>query len=355
MENLAPKNIVSIPQAVRLVEYCIRAKKVAMIHGSPAIGKSAIAKIIAEKHNLLLIDERLSQREPPDMSGYPHVTKDKLDRPRSGYAPMGLYPIEGDELPINPETNQPYAGWLLFFDEITSAKSDVQAAAYKVILDHMVGSFKLHSKVAMMAAGNLITDNAIVEEMSTALQSRLVHMELGVDPEQWIKYAAQNGYDYRITSYISMKPASLYSFKPDHNDFTYASPRTWEFTDQFLKILDIADQDFLPLASGCISYGIAHEFIKFCAIANDLPLLTDIISTPDQAKVPNNPSHLFLLAGTLSNHANDKNIGTIIQYISRMPPEFQIVTMRLTMNRNRALMSNMSVQKWLDTCSVNLF
>ena len=76
-----------------------------------------------------------------------------------------------------------------------------------------------------MAAGNLETDNAIVQPMSTALQSRLAHLELVVDSKEWVNWATSNGIDHRITSYINFKPGNLYTFNPDHTDKTYASPR----------------------------------------------------------------------------------------------------------------------------------
>lgn len=59
---------VKISQAIRMVTACIKAKKVPMIHGSPAIGKSGIVHQIAEQYNLLLIDLRLSQCDPTDLN-----------------------------------------------------------------------------------------------------------------------------------------------------------------------------------------------------------------------------------------------------------------------------------------------
>lgn len=132
---------------------------------------------------------------------------------------MKHFPIEGDPIPHG------YSGWLLFLDEATSAPPAIQAAAYKLILDRMVGSHHLHKNVAIVCAGNLETDNAIVQPMSTALQSRLVHMELVIDHQEWIDWAVQNDIDHRITSFIGFKPSALFTFTPDHTDKTYACPR----------------------------------------------------------------------------------------------------------------------------------
>src|ERR1700741_4719508 len=196
---------VKISQCTRMVAIAFAAGLVPMIHGSPAIGKSSIVNQIAEKYHLKVIDLRLAQCDPTDLSGFPMKNGDK-----ASYVPLDTFPLEGDDIP------EGYEGWLLFMDEFTSAPKAVQAAAYKVILDRMVGQNKLHKNVAICCAGNMESDNAIVEEMSTAMQSRLVHLELVVDAKEWVEWATSNNVDYRITSFINFKPSMIYTFKPDH-------------------------------------------------------------------------------------------------------------------------------------------
>lgn len=59
---------VKISQAASMVTSLIKAKLVPMIHGSPAVGKSAIGQQIAKEYNLKLIDMRLSQCDPTDLN-----------------------------------------------------------------------------------------------------------------------------------------------------------------------------------------------------------------------------------------------------------------------------------------------
>lgn len=205
---------VRISQAAQMITKFIRAKIVVMLSGSPGIGKSHIVHQIAKAHGLKVIDLRLAQCDPCDLMGFPMI-----DGEKASYKPMDTFPIEEDPIPKG------YNGWLLFMDELNSAAPAVQAASYKIILDRMVGNHKLHKNVAIVAAGNLETDNAIVQPMSTALQSRMAHLELVVDSKEWVDWASSNEIDYRITSYINFRPDALYTFSPDHTDKTYASPR----------------------------------------------------------------------------------------------------------------------------------
>lgn len=335
---------VKASQATRMIAGYLKAGLVPMVTGSPGIGKSQIVHKIAEEYNLKVIDLRLSQCDPTDLLGFPTIKGDK-----AGYVPMETFPIEGDELPAG------FSGWLLFLDEFNSAPPAVQAAAYKVVLDRMVGIKKLHKNVAMVCAGNLETDNAIVQPMSTALQSRLVHMELIVDPKEWIQWADDNGIDHRITSYIGFKPGNVYTFKPDHTDQTYSCPRTLAFASRILSASELSSPDLLPMLAGTISEGVARELISFCKIENDLPKIHQIITNPTGIAVPQEPSILFALAGSIAHNATSENITELMKFIQRLPAEFQVVTLRGAIRRNKTLMGHKAVQEWIQHSAMTLF
>jgi hypothetical protein len=276
--------------------------------------------------------------------GFPAITGQKAD-----YMPMKTFPIEGDIIP------EGYSGWLLFLDEMNGAPLSVQKSSYKLILDRMVGSHHLHKNVAMVAAGNLDTDNAAVEAMSTALQSRLVHMELVVDTQEFIDHASEAGFDYRIGSYLSYRPGNVYTFKPDHSDNTYACPRTWEFTSKILKIEDINSPDALPMMAGTISEGIAREFIGFCKIEASLPKIPQIIASPDTTMVPEEASYLYAMTGAVAHNITNANADQLMKYVLRWPPEYQVVCLRDTIRRNKPMLAHAAIQRWIATSAISLF
>lgn len=335
---------IKIKQAMSLITACIKAKLVPMVAGSPGIGKSNIAYQLAAENQLKVIDMRLSQCDPTDLLGFPSIVGKK-----AGYVPMETFPIEGDPIP------EGYNGWLLFLDEFNSASTAVQAAAYKLVLDRMVGLLHLHKNVAIVCAGNLETDGAIVQPMSTALQSRLVHFELVVDAEEWCDWAMTKGIDHRCTDYIKFKPGNLYTFQPNHTDKTYACPRTWEFANRILKNVDTGDMDLLPLLAGTLSEGVAREFITFIKIYDSLPKMSDIQDKPETVRVPEEPSILFALTGSISHNMTQSTAGQLIKYVSRLPAEFQVVTLRDCVRRNKEMLSHAAVQKWVSESSARLF
>lgn len=323
----------------------LRAGLVPMLTGSPGEGKSSLIKDVAKEFNLKVIDVRLSQCDPTDLLGMPTV----YSSGKAGYLPMDTFPIEGDEIPDG------YSGWLLFLDEAPLATDAVIAAAYKLVLDKEVGQKKLHKNVAIILAGNLETDNAMVNPMSTAMQSRLCHIQMAQDYLEWVDWAVDSGIDHRITDFIKYKPDALYAFKPDHSDHTFGSPRTWEFTHKILKVSDIDDPDTLPMIAGAISEGLACEFTVFCKIYKTLAKIEDIIKSPDTVPVPNEPSVLFALTGTISQHAKENNIGDLMIFVNRLPIEFQVVTLREVLRKTKNLISTESVKAWVSKNATELF
>lgn len=326
---------VSMGKVPELIEEILRAGEVPMLHGSPAIGKSAVNRMIAEKFNLKMIDVRLSTCDPTELNGFPNLAGKK-----ASYLPFDTFPVEGDSLPAG------YSGWYLFLDEITSAPPATQVASYKLLLDRMVGQLPLHKNVAIATAGNLATDGAVVTEMSTALQSRLVHLEGYVDAAEWCEFATSHHFDHRITSFINFKPGKVYDFSPDHTDKTYPSPRTWEKTNKFAHLFDDKKKG-LPIISGSIGEGCAREFMTFCEIYGELPKLTDIIAMPKSVYVPNEPSILWALSGSLAQNMKPENLEALLTYASRLPVEFQVTMQRDAYRRNPKIGTVPAFQKWL--------
>lgn len=219
----------------------------------------------------------------------------------------------------------------------------------------MVGIHHLHSKVAIVGAGNLETDNAIVESMSTALQSRLAHIELVVDHEEFIQWAQNNNVDHRITSYIAFKPSAVYTFSPDHSDRTYACPRTWKFADQVIKVAGDKDHALLQALSGVLSEGVAREFMGFMRIHDDLPKVPQILLNPEGFKIPEETSILYALAGSLAQHADKDNMTQLMKFIKRMPLEFQVFCLKDAVRRNKPLLAHPAVQAWIASSAASLF
>lgn len=324
-------------QAPELIMDILVAGLVPMLTSSPGLGKSDIIRQIAKDQNLKVIDVRLAQSDPTDMNGFPFPNK---DIGKAEYMPMDTFPIESDPIPKN------YSGWLLFLDEMNSGNKATQAAAYKLILDRMVGKHHLHKNVAIVAAGNLVTDKAIVNTLSTAMQSRLIHLQLGVDTKAWFSWAIKNQIDHRIISYLKFKPEALHMFDPNHNDHTFACGRTWEFLSRIIKPWATLEQRKLPLLAGTISEGAGREFFTYCKIYKSLPTISDITNNPTTTPIDSEPSISLALSGLCAHHITKTNADNIMKFVSRLGIEFQILCLQQVMAKDRSMLENEAIIEW---------
>lgn len=309
---------VPLSQAKSYAFSVLKSGLVPFLTSSPGVGKSAIAREIAAEAGLKLIDIRLANEDPTVLNGYPQI----VDGRSITAAPL-RFPIEGDEVP------EGYDGWLILFDELPSAPRSVIAAAYKIVLDRMVGERKLHSKVCIMAAGNTLTDNAIVNEMGTAMRSRLVHIAVATDPKEWVCHAYSAGFDIRIPSYINFRPDQLNTFTKfsSSSDETFTCERTWEFASKILKA-NCPDesapipQELTTLLTGVIG-SAAYEFVQFTYAFNDLPKMSEILNNPTMCMTPTQSAVTWLLVGMLISNTTKDNLVVLLSYINRLPVEFQ--------------------------------
>lgn len=329
---------VNIKEAEPLLMDIIRAGLVGMLWSSPGMGKSDLARAIAKKYNLFVIDLRLSQMDPTDLNGFPTYDKDTM---RSHYAPPMAIPLEGDPIPDG------YDGWLVFFDEINSAAPSMQAASYKVILDKKVGEHNVHKNVAMLAAGNLATDRAIVHTMSTALQSRMIHVVLEACENIWNSWANVKELDYRVIGFLRFRSELLHKFDPKHNDLTFACPRTWEFVSRLIKPWKTIPSHKVALLAGTVGEGAAIEFKGFTDCFQELPERTEIIDHPATAKIPTEPSTMYAVSALLSSIIDEANITKVMVYLERLPIEFQTISLQGVFKRFPLLPDHKAVEVWL--------
>jgi hypothetical protein len=335
---------------------------------SPGVGKSNLAHQIAAKNNLKVIDLRLSSSDPTDMNGFPKIMQRTIEQAESGipekagYVPMDTFPIEQDALPVKtwktitlddgakkrvPDTY--YKGWLLLLDEFNSAPLSVQAAAYKLVLDKAVGLYKLHHRVAIMVAGNLTGDKAITNRISTALQSRIVWLEIEVCVVAWDIWAIANDIDHRVRSFIKFKPDALHKFDPNHNEHTFPCPRTWEFMSKIIKPIDKIEYIELPVMAGTIGEGMARDFYTYTQVCNDLLTIKEILADPTGVPMTDKSSVQYAYSGMVGHNMTKGNADALMGFVSRMEIDFQVIVLRAAVSKDKAIMQVAGVKTWLAT------
>ena len=328
------------PKQVReaIIE-CFKANLIPMVRSSPGLGKSSISMQVSDEFKLEYIDFRASHQDVTDFNGLPYFNDGT-----ASYLPFDFFPTEDRELP--PGKN----GWLLNLDELTSARKEIQAACFKVLTERKMGNRKLHDKVFIMACGNHDSDNAVVINMSTPMQSRLIHIDMISSKDDWIDWALQNNIDSRILAFIEFRPGLLHKFDPQHTDRTFPCPRTWEFVSKLITgKTDLKDRLTLALIAGAISEGTAIEFTDFCEVYHQLPKIADIVANPDTVSIVSEPGTRYALALMVSEQFTDTNYVQLLKFLDRLPIECRIIALRAVRERNPSIIRKPEMAERLQT------
>lgn len=324
--------------ASQIQKMLVRAHKaglVPFIKGSPGIGKSALVHEFARQYRLKVMDLRLGQSDPTDLLGFPNIQNG-----RAVYAPPADIPIVGDAIPDG------YEGWVLFLDEMNAAPKAVQAAAYKTI-DRMVGQSKIHPNVFIIAAGNKNTDGAIVNTMSSATISRILNVEMVASLVDWTKWALSAGIDSRIISFVNWKKELFYKFDPKNLREPFPCPRTWHNASKYICGLPVSVGDDLEAVGGIVGSGAAREFLEYCEVFRELHTIEQIMADPTGISVPSEPSTRWAMCSHVADNMKPSNADVLMQYIQRLPVEFQIIAIQSAFQRDPHLTQVQSVMDWI--------
>ena len=313
-------------------------KRAVMIWGPPGVGKSDIVANLAAEDKLGLIDFRMALRDPTDIKGFP--------MPDAASKTMKFY--RDGELPTKGKG-------ILFLDEINSAAPATQAAAMQLTLTGKIGDYTLPVGWNIIAAGNRESDRSVVSRMPSALSLRFAHLDLEVSLDDWCSWALDNQVSTELISFIRFRPNLLHAFDPAQR--SSPNPRSWSFIDQTITMIDrgtqcgsggmTMDRDTqYEVRKGIIGEGAASEFTAFLQVYRDLPTIDSIMLNPDTVPVPTSPAVLYALSSALGAKSKKDTFDRMMQYVERMPVEFQVVTVRDAIRQTAGIASTKAFVKW---------
>ncbi len=314
------------------LKVCFATKRAAMVWGSPGVGKSAIIAQLAKELGVDLLDFRLVMRDTVDMRGVPFVDK----AGRTQWAVPAEFPKEGTK-----------GIWLL--DEANAAHPQVQVVAYQLTHDRAVGDYKVPDGWVIVLAGNKETDGAVVHKMSTALSSRVVHLDLDVDLEDWLTWAKDAKVHDMVRAFVKFRPNLLHSFDPKLKARSFPCPRTWEIVSDIIKAGPKPSVEH-ALFEGTVGAGAAVELSGFVRSWRSIPDIDGIIADPKHARVPDATREigaLYAVAIALANRASVLNFDKIITYLERLPVEFNVMAVTDAVQHKTELHSTKGFGKWV--------
>lgn len=252
-------------------ELVLETGEVPLIIGESGIGKTALAKKLANKNNfkLVVIDGNLLKEG--EIGGLPTIESYKSIDSNGNFQEKKatIYAVHTKLKEIDEEILNGNKV-LLFIDEINRCEHTVQQELMNLILNREINGYKLHNDVKILAAMNPSNkygedfDYQVVD-MDAAQENRFVWLNMENDYIDWISWAIEFGIETEVIEFISTFPEYLQKINEED---VRATPRSYERISKTLKLYkekkEIIPRDvFLNVIKGNVGRVIAEEFISF--------------------------------------------------------------------------------------------
>ena len=298
-----------------------------MLWSAPGLGKSQGVREIAKEieintgKKVVVTDVRLLLFNPIDLRGIP---TSNVDKTLAIWLKPQIFQMDESNDVVN----------ILFLDEISAAPQSVQAAAYQITLDRVIGEHKLPENCIVIAAGNRVTDKSVAYKMPKALANRLLHIEIESNFDSWERWAISKGINEKVIGFLSFDKNALMTFNTSNDDLAFATPRSWEMVSNILNNINDNVNEVFDLIVGLIGLNIASEFRRYCALYKELPSIEDIFNGIE-FKVPSKPDAKYALISSMVKYARshkydiDKIKNSIVYLTSQnFTPEYSIFAIR---------------------------
>ena len=296
-----------------------------MLWGAPGVGKSQAVRQLAagiEENTgkkVVVTDVRLLLFNPIDLRGIPTANADKT---LAVWLKPQIFQMDESDKVVN----------ILFLDELSAAPQSVQAAAYQITLDRVVGEHRLPENCIVIAAGNRTTDKSVSFKMPKALANRVLHIEVEGSFDSWKAWAIRSGINAKVVAFLNFRRDYLMGFDAASEDLAFATPRSWEMVSNLLNnVSDDVDKMYNMIA-GLVGCGVALEFRSWANVYSDLPDIKDIFAGK-KPKLPKSADGMYALISSMVTYAREHKrdmvkIANSIEYAAMMPPDFATVLLK---------------------------
>ena len=275
---MTSKNPITIQTFNRVAPH-LPANIAVLMRGPTGVGKSHLAKQVADAHDLPFIDVRGSTMSEGDVGGYPDI---------EGMKETGVMTFCMPSWFVRA-CNEPV---VLMLDELNRSLPGVQQSFFQLVLDRELGNdkngqpYKLHPGTRVLAAINFGSEYD-VNEMDPALLRRFWVCDIEPSVEDWTTWARDNDIDSLLIDFITNNPTHLRVDPSTVEPGTVCpNPASWHRLNDCLVAMGMAPSDIAgkenpdgmyALSLGMVGLEAAIAFTKFVKEADRMLTVDDVI------------------------------------------------------------------------------
>jgi len=217
---------------------------------------------------------------------------------------------------------------VFFLDDLGQAPPAVQAACMQLLLARSIDGHKISDHVRFIAATNRKSDRAGVTGILEPVKSRFATIvELVVDVDDWLAWAADEGMPIELMCYIRWKNEHLNTYEPTADIVNTACPRTVANVG-YAQIAGVPEGLELPWFAGAAGHTFAIDYVAFLEVWRSLPDPDAALAHPDTVELPDHtkkPEVLWAFCGAIAKRASEQNAERFFRLAERLPDDFAVV------------------------------
>lgn len=283
--------------------------------------KEYLGRLVKNRNKIFLFhDLRLVEYEPWELHGRPTDFYEEFPKEGITFDCMVYKP------PAWAQMFQIVPG-ILFLDEITNIeRSDLIAAAYKLVLEKKAGDRRFHKDVLVVSAGNPPEVSGIAQDLPLPLVDRCsiipVRTPTIISWAEWMD-TRDMPWDRRILAFLMHKKFREYFMKiPEsvggRTKQAFPSPRSWTtISDTIVGIPDEQLQYLGQLINSSVGEVAGSQFMSFLKVQP--PDLEELLKNPDMwntLSLDVKWLSLMGLAGSLKEVLQKKNVKQIERHLN---------------------------------------
>ena len=308
-----------------------------LVTGRPGEGKSDCCYDIAAAQGIpphRIKRVHLDQYDVVDLGGVPEITTHETTGQRvTTFRPTDVFAdfAEGS------------GPGMIILEEAPVTGKDMQQYICGFTLERETNNFKLDPEVRILLTGNRAEDRAGAKPLLSHLNDRLYHQDMETSLDDWCEWAMNNGVDPLGIAFLRLRPELLNDFDPNRR----SNPTQRSWTKVFTEVpSDMPTASFLSVVSGKVGEAAAVEYVAARDMMHKMPSIDFIRMQPDVAEVPTEPAVKFAVATALSMTTTPDAFPRDMQYVSRMPKEFQMVYVTDALRLNPELQQTKGFIDW---------
>jgi len=298
---------------IRHIRTLLKAGLTPMLQGPPGSGKTQSLESLAKELGWDFLPVVMSVMELVDVMGLPTVDKDKAK-----FLPFGIF-----EQIFNAKDDI-----LVLLDDLGQACPSVQASVMQLIHGRVLNGHKVGDNVHFCIATNREQDHAGVGEIISPIRDRVQSLDWistctcdGTMLCPWHEWAIDNDIAPEVYAFARFRPTAMADWNAPGVDFN-----TNQCSARSLENLSKAEKEGIydpvePLIAALIGPTRAPEYIAFRTMYKALPMIDEILSNPETARLPNKLDEQFAVMGAISYLTSEREAPAAITYAKRLPRE----------------------------------